>query len=45
MTRDNQIIPQSGYLKEWREVIFDELEEQSYSNIDTVDLEILIGKK
>ncbi|MFD2211903.1 putative RNA methyltransferase [Virgibacillus halophilus] len=31
-----KIVPQSGYLKELREVIFDEPEKQSYSNADIV---------
>jgi 23S rRNA (guanine745-N1)-methyltransferase len=31
-----KVVPQSGYLKELREVIFDEPEKQSYSNVDTV---------
>lgn len=32
-----KVVPQSGYLKELREVIFDEPEKQSYSNVDTVE--------
>jgi 23S rRNA (guanine745-N1)-methyltransferase len=31
-----KVVPQSGYLKELREVIFDQPEKQSYSNVDTV---------
>ncbi|QQK78025.1 methyltransferase domain-containing protein [Salicibibacter cibarius] len=31
-----KVVPQSGYLKELREVIFDEPEKHSYSNADTV---------
>ncbi len=31
------MVPQCGYLKELREVIFDEPEKQSYSNVDTVE--------
>ncbi len=31
-----KVVPQSGYLKELREVLFDEPEKQSYSNVDTV---------
>lgn len=32
-----KVVPQSGYLKELREVIFEEPEKQSYSNVDTVE--------
>lgn len=32
-----KVIPQNGYLKELREVIFDQSEKQSYSNADTVE--------
>nr|WP_269135949.1 methyltransferase domain-containing protein [Sporosarcina cyprini] len=32
-----KVVPQSGYLKEVREVIFDEPEKQSYSNAETVE--------
>ncbi|QKG85965.1 SAM-dependent methyltransferase [Kroppenstedtia pulmonis] len=32
-----KVVPQSGYLKELREVIFDKPEKQSYSNVDTVE--------
>lgn len=33
-----KVVPQSGYLKELREVFFDQSEKQSYSNVETVDL-------
>jgi 23S rRNA (guanine745-N1)-methyltransferase len=33
-----KVVPQSGYLKELREVLFDQSEKQSYSNVETVDL-------
>ncbi len=32
-----KVVPQSGYLKELREVIFDESDKQSYSNVTTVE--------
>lgn len=32
-----KVVPQSGYLKELREVIFDEPKKQSYCNVDTVE--------
>jgi len=32
-----KIVPQSGYLKELREAFYDDLEKQSYSNIETVE--------
>lgn len=32
-----KVVPQSGYLKELREAMFNEPEKQSYSNIDTVE--------
>jgi 23S rRNA (guanine745-N1)-methyltransferase len=32
-----KVVPQSGYLKELREAIFEETEKQSYSNADTVE--------
>lgn len=32
-----KVVPQSGYLKELREVIFDEPVKQSYSNVDTFE--------
>jgi 23S rRNA (guanine745-N1)-methyltransferase len=32
-----KVVPLSGYLKELREVIFDEPKKQSYSNVDTVE--------
>lgn len=33
-----KVVPQKGYLTELRAVFFDEIEKQSYSNIDTVEL-------
>lgn len=33
-----KVVPQSGYLKELREIIFDEPKKHSYSNVDTVKL-------
>ena len=33
-----KIVPQTDYLKELREIVYDEPEKQAYSNADTVDL-------
>lgn len=33
-----KVVPQTDYLKELREIVYDEPEKQSYSNTDTVDL-------
>ncbi|MFJ8065874.1 methyltransferase domain-containing protein [Psychrobacillus sp. NPDC096426] len=33
-----KVVPQTDYLKELREVVYDEPEKQAYSNADTVDL-------